>query len=156
MKLNLKIHLFQKLELCHIMSFFLSKLFFCRWRSPSFFCFKSAIINTFKDDLLFIYEISAKTLLNVLLKYHEPANVASRPTDTEFLTNMVIQFANQFVCQVDLQLKLVTRQIKFIDIICKVIECRLEKSTLDDTLKRGFGTSRFEMRSKFELKNVWG
>ena len=84
------------------------------------------------------YEISAKTLLNVLLKYHEPANVASRPNDTEFLTNMVIQFANQFVCQVDLQLKLVTRQIKFIDIICKVIECRLEKSTLDDTLKPSF------------------
>lgn len=91
-----------------------------------------------EDDLLFIYEISAKTLLNVLLKYHEPANVASRPNDTEFLTNMVIQFANQFVCQVDLQLKLVTRQIKFIDIICKVIECRLEKSTLDDTLKPSF------------------
>ena len=73
-----------------------------------------------KDDLLFIYEASAQTLLKVLRKFHEPTP-HTRSNDAEFLTNMVIQFANQFVCQVDLGLKLVTRRIHFIDTICTVI-----------------------------------
>ena len=52
-------------------------------------------------------------MLKVLLKYHiTPQGI--RHEDAEFLTNMVIQFANQFVCQVDLNLKLATRRIKFI------------------------------------------
>ena len=62
---------------------------------------------------MFIYEVSAQTMLKVLLKYHiTPQGI--RHEDAEFLTNMVIQFANQFVCQVDLNLKLATRRIKFI------------------------------------------
>lgn len=69
-----------------------------------------------------------------MLKFHEPANQA-RPGDAEFLTNMVIQFANQFVCQVDLGLKLVTRRIKFIDTICTVIKRRLDSEILDEALK---------------------
>ena len=91
-------------------------------------------VISFEDDLLFIYEVSAQTLLNVLLKFHEPTS-GQRPGDPEFLTNMVIQFANQFVCQVDLGLKLVTRRIKFIDTICTVIKRRLESNVLDEALK---------------------
>ena len=67
----------------------------------------------FLDDLLFIYETSAQTMLKVLSKYHVPPK-GIRHDDAQFLTNMVIQFANQFVCQVDLNLKLATRRIKFI------------------------------------------
>ena len=52
-------------------------------------------------------------MLKVLSKYHVPPS-ETRPEDAQFLTNMVIQFANQFVCQVDLNLKLATRRIKFI------------------------------------------
>ena len=52
-------------------------------------------------------------MLKVLSRYHDkPAEV--RAEDADFLTNMVIQFANQFVCQVDLNLKLATRRIQFI------------------------------------------
>ena len=71
---------------------------------------------------------------------------------------MVIQFANQFVCQVDLDLKLATRRIKFIgkmiitkyklsfiiviitsglDIICEVIEKRLKSHSLPDEPLKG-------------------
>ena len=68
------------------------------------------------DDLLFIYETSAQTMLKVLSKYHVPPK-GIRHDDAQFLTNMVIQFANQFVCQVDLNLKLATRRIKFIGML---------------------------------------